>query len=1318
MNFLKKIFLRPVAVCTVAVVMLALGVFSTTQMATNLLPDIAFPALGITVAYPGASAETCDEAVRPLVENSVKTLSNVKTVSSYCIENASITTVLFDYGVDVDRKKDEIKDKFALVQFPDACYDPVFTQLDFNGMAVATVSVYNVTDVKQSYADAEELRKKLLAVENVGSVAVTGAPTEQIVITPVNGLEITTLLIVQALSTDSKLDIPLGTLEQDGKKVAFRNESFAKTVEEIENVPISLPLERKTVLALTAAKRIAEILRGVPADDIAAYRDELKELSVAVKDANLPSAEEVIAAIPFDALTSFFDSLGAEELSSSVVKLKDLLAENEALLDLPNSVLSEIQVVFDKYLTEEFWNSTDDAIALLREREHVNEITGELEIDDLTADEVVELLKIFGVSLPITVNSELVRIVRNADLSDLKYDADGKTSLTLLIGEVAEVKRVSDYSSKAYLNSYPSVTLQVYGISGANTTAISEAVKEAVNGFSARSVAVLLDDQSQFINDSISNVLSSMLIGGALAIIVIYLFLRKVRTSLIIAVTMPLSVLCALTCLYFMGITLNMVSLGGLAVGIGMLVDNSIVVIESISFERDKGKNAVTAAVDGTKLVAGSLIASTLTSVCVFFPILFTKGLSNMIFSDLSYAVIFSLTFSLIVAVTVIPTLYCAVYGDKVMLAGKALESRVKRIKEKISGEEKSPADKVKKDKKHPREPRIMPGLMRFYESFLNLALRHRRLVLLVALAVFVSSVGLVFVTGTEFLPSVDQRTIEVKISFDASDNLAYCEEQTRAVYDDIFAAVPEIKYISASVGSNGLLSSSNSGVIRILLEDDGEKTKNVLEKVREISENRSLTASVTEVDGVLASLMSGLGGFATISATITGDDVETLKEIAQTVREKTLAEDQRFKQVTDNLSDEMLEYVIKIDKAKCLELGVDYSVAVGTLRAGIAGYTACSAEIDGETLNVTVRFREGTVEEYYSGITGCVIGLNGNTAVTVGDVATVSSHYSPTIIKKEGGKDLVTLSAEVSGIDSGSASKIFTDIIAEVLSSYDGYEFQESGVNHYLTEVFDGLIAAMIASFLLLFAVMACQFESLAKPFIVIFAIPFSFTGGFLALVLTGISLNVVSFVGIIMLMGVVVNDAIVMIDRIGQFEAAGMDRYTALIEGSKSRMRAIWMTTLTTVLALVPLALGIGKGSELMQPLGVVVIGGLTLATLVTLLLIPIMYSLVKRVKIPKKGEENPNLPEAAEAPADEISAEETTSEETSSAKATPAENSGETDGIPGGVSEVSRVKRELTPVSANVTIVINAGAKTEKTAKRSIPLTAEKLPPRKIK
>ena len=1090
--------------------------------------------------------------------------------------------------------------------------------------------------------------------------------------------------------------------------MAFRNDSFAKSIEDIKNVPIQIPLNRKTAVILSAAKSAADILGGVSADEAEAYIQRFKSVSSALSSAELPTAEQILSAVPFYVIIPVLETAGLESLASSVSLLRSYIEDHGDVIDLPSSILSEIQAANAKYLSEEFWEKTQRAVDVLRSREHVNEITGELEIAELTAKDIADIIAVFDPDLAVSFTEELLGAINDADLSALDFDADGNADLTLKIGDAAKVEYVTEYSEGSYINEYPSVTLQVYGVSGANTTAISQAVKDELEKFNSSSNVVLLDDQAKFINDSITNVLSSMLIGGALAILVIYLFLRRIRTSLIIAVTMPLSVLCALACLYFMGITLNMVSLGGLAVGIGMLVDNSIVVIESISVERDKGKTAVTAAVDGTKLVAGSLLASTLTSVCVFFPILFTEGLSKMIFSDLSYSVIFSLTFSLIVALTVIPTLYCAVYSDKVMLAGKALESRVKQIKDKVGGTKKTDltaAANAEKPAVSRREKRFRPlaSLMRAYDSFLRAALKKRWLVLLIALVIFAGSVGLVFVTGTEFMPSVDQRTIEVSIYFDASDNLAYCEEKTRLVYDDIYEKVPDIKYISSTVGTIGLLSTAPSGVIRLLLEDGGEKTKKTLANVREIAENYGLNVSVTEVDGVLASLMSGLGGFATISAIITDDDVETLKAIAQTVRERTLAADPCFKQVTDNFSDEMLEYDIKIDKAKCIERGVDYTVAVGTLRAGIAGYTACSVIAGGESLDVSVRFKEGTIEEYYSGITNFVLGFDGTSAVTLGEVATVTSHYSPTIIKKENGKNLVTLSAEVSGMDSGSASRIFTNIIAEVLEDYEGSEFRENGVNHYLIEVFDGLTVALIASFLLLFAVMACQFESLAKPFIVIFAVPFSFTGGFLALVLTGISLNVVSFVGIIMLMGVVVNDAIVMIDRIGQFEAEGMARYDALIEGSKSRMRAIWMTTLTTVLALVPLALGIGKGSELMQPLGVVVMGGLTLATFVTLVIIPVMYSIVKRVKIPDKGAPaEVSLPKQSEA--------EPLSENTESEKPLPPALAAENTGSP--------AKREETPALPTVKLTVYVTNKSDKTPKTLIPLTEKKIPQKRKK
>ena len=244
MKFLKAIFKRPVTVCIITVVCMALGFFATGQMKTNLLPDIAYPALGVTIPYPGASAETCDEDVRPLMENSLKTLSGVKSITTQCVEHASVALVLFDYGTDIDKKINEIKDKFALVQFPSSCYDAIYTKVDFNGMAVATVAVCNPDDPQSNYEAASKLKDKLLAIENVGSVNVVGVPEDEILITPINGLEITSALIIQTLMTNDQLDLPLGTLEQNGESVAYRNESSAETIEEISATPIEIPCRK------------------------------------------------------------------------------------------------------------------------------------------------------------------------------------------------------------------------------------------------------------------------------------------------------------------------------------------------------------------------------------------------------------------------------------------------------------------------------------------------------------------------------------------------------------------------------------------------------------------------------------------------------------------------------------------------------------------------------------------------------------------------------------------------------------------------------------------------------------------------------------------------------------------------------------------------------------------------------------------------------------------------------------------------------------------------------------------------------------------
>ncbi len=1203
MNVLKKLFSRPVTICTIVVVCFGLGIMAVTDMDVNLLPEMSYPALGITVAYPGASAETCDEDVRPLMENTLKTTNGIKSLTTMCIENASIAVVMFDYDTDLDKKMAEIEDKFKLVQFPSACYDPIYLQVDFNGLAVATVTVCNPDDPQKSYEAAEELRTRFLAVENVGSVTVTGMPEDSITIRPIKGLESVILLIAQTLQTNGQLDIPLGNLVFNGETVSFRNDSEADDIDAIRKTPMEIPLTGDLATALTTAKRLLDYVSSSSADELENTKGEIERLYSLFEGID-PEGKtddellgEIAAALPLENLPENLKGTVYEIILNALRDSGDIKGR-----------LADIIAGFD------------EIIAMKRGLEESGA--------EPTAADYKAMLDIFvaktGIDVPMEISEDLVGLLTEINPDEFEYEQDGSATFVATIEQVAEVVSSSSNSSYAYYNSKPAVTIEVYGISGANTTAISEEVKKILaSSDDLGAEAILLDDTSSFINDSITNVLSSMLIGGLLAVLVIYLFLRRVRTSVIIAITMPLSVLLALICMYFMGITLNMVSLGGLAVGIGMLVDNSIVVIESITCERDKGKTAIQAAVDGTRLVMGSLIASTLTSVCVFFPILFTKGLTKMIFTDMSWSVIFSLTFSLIVAVTVIPTLYCLAYGDKLMLSGKlfkAEHARAERLRQK---QERRNAKRALQGKP-PEKGGVMGTMMRMYDKLLRGLLKRRWLVLTVAVVLFGASTYFAFATGIEFMPSVDQRTIEVKVTFSPSDNMDYCQETSRAVYDAIQNNVEGIKHLSLNVGKAGLVATSPSGTIRIILEDDGSSTKEAVARVREVVNGFNLRSSVTEVDGVLASLMSGMGGISSIAVSVAGEDINVLEEIYAKVKDKALADYDYFKTITHDATDTVTEYRLVFDKEKCLKNGVDYMVAVGTLRAGIAGFTACTATENGKTVNVNVIFDENTIT-CADDLRSFVLGLHDGAAVTVADVCTeINETQTRTAIKKENGKYILSISAEAQGVDAGTAGKTFKSVVAEVVADYEGYTYSETGVNFYLNEVFQGLIVSIIVSFLLLFAVMACQFESLKKPFIVIFAIPFSFTGGFLALALTGMSLNVVSFVGLIMLMGVVVNDAIVMIDRIGQFEADGMNRYDALIEGSKSRMRAIWMTTLTTVLALVPLALGIGKGAELMQPLGIVVIGGLTLATLVTLVLIPTVYSLVNRVPIERGDSE----------------------------------------------------------------------------------------------
>ena len=910
--------------------------------------------------------------------------------------------------------------------------------------------------------------------------------------------------------------------------------------------------------------------------------------------------------------------------------------------------------------------------------------------DELLA--LYQQLQVAGVEndFGITPTMDTIRFVRVCN-----FDTE---QLLVPLAYLGHIEQVDDEQSFAQYNGSVAVTLRVFANADADTTKVVEKVAKTLAGQNSDSVALLLDDKAAFISDSISNVLSSIIIGGVLAVLVIYLFVRKVGSSLVISITMPLSVLVALLGLWAMHITLNMVSLGGLAVGIGMLVDNSIVVLESITKRRDAGESVFDSCLNGTREVAGSLLASTLTNVCVFVPILFARGLTREIFYDLVWAVTFSIVMSLFVAITVIPSLYHLIYknsnrprykkvnGERVLVgsfetqepraAERALldgtpaivvqDSEIQSIDQNsgvtqveaiadgslseednsstddnatADGEAKAEAPTLTKRQKFKRwwnNPQGVHKMEGVYGSALSKLLKNRVVVCLVAFAVFGASTALVFTTGTEFLPAVDKGLIEINMSFDGSSTLDDCKEVGQIAATLISQKYGDkLQYVSLTVGKQGILETNNTNVLRVQLNTGKLNTEKTTQEIRELLQNAKLNAqnvSVSAVDGVVAEVTGGMSGQ---SVTLLSDDMDLLGKVAGKIAEK-LQTVNGIASVTDNTAQKTTQLSFTFDKEECARRGVDYTNAVMMLRVGLAGYTAANLTIDGEEQNVVVQFGEQT-KNNVDALYDIVVGFDGDGAVTLADVISgVVESQVVSVINKSNGRFVTTIDLESYGVDTGTLSKRIAKVVKEVLADYPEVTYEEGGVAAYLTDAFNGLVVSLVAAFLLLYGVMACQFESLLKPFIVIMSIPLGFTGGFLALAITGMTLNVVSFVGLIMLMGVIVNDAIVLVDKIDMLIAEGKTPQQAVVEGSKSRLRPILMTTLTTVLALIPLALGLGRGDTLMQPMGIAVIGGLTLGTLVTLVIIPCFYCIVKRISFKTRKQavesaEQPNLSEA---------------------------------------------------------------------------------------
>lgn len=765
------------------------------------------------------------------------------------------------------------------------------------------------------------------------------------------------------------------------------------------------------------------------------------------------------------------------------------------------------------------------------------------------------------------------------------------------VGDVGEIRltdiatvRLADNAKELYakINGNDGVLLTVQKSSIASTSGACDNLYAAMAQLEEKYEGLhltALSDQGQYIDLVISSVLENLLFGALLAVIVLMLFLRDFRPTIIVALSIPISLLLAVVLMHFTGVTLNIISLSGLALGVGMLVDNSIVAIENIYRLRQLGYNAATAAVHGCRQIAGAITASTLTTVCVFVPILFTSGLTRQIFADMGLTIAYSLGASLLVALTLVPA-----------LSGKILT----------------------RDTAGEKPNRLLNRMIAGYENLLRKVLRHKAPVLLGAVALLIASAVLAVSMGTAFMPEMDSPQVSVSIEMpeDAtqSETWAMCDTVLERIL-----TVDGVDTVGAMEGQSMMSMGGSSLSIYVLLGDDrSDSSQEIAKKIEEACADLDCTVSANGSTMDMSMMTGGSG----IQLAVTGDDMDALRAAATDLA-KTLSAVEGVASVSDGQEDSSTEVRITVDKAKAAEYNLTVAQVYQQVAAAVLSQTtATNITVNGSDLPVVVvpdsagiTTRE-TLEELR--LTGTK--NQEECEVRLSEIAAVTEAASASAIHRENQARTVTVTAQIAdGYNIGLVSREVEKLLADY-EMPEGCSYAIEGENEMIQSTMSDLILMIALAIAFIYLIMVAQFQSLLSPFIVLFTIPLAFTGGLLALWITGKELSVIAMLGFLMLAGVVVNNGIVFVDYANGLRLEGMERAEALVQTGRDRIRPILMTAMTTIFGLATMALGLGAGGDMLQPLAIVTIGGLTYATLLTLFIVPAIYDIFLK-KDPKK-------------------------------------------------------------------------------------------------
>ena len=866
------------------------------------------------------------------------------------------------------------------------------------------------------------------------------------------------------------------------------------------------------------------------------------------------------------------------QLESGRKQAEDGFAQAEAQLSDAEAQLSEARAEFEEKRDEALKNAGLDGVITLQT------VGGILGAQNMSMPA--------GYVYDVSENQYLVRVGdKFASLDELKtmklfhVGSDSVEDVRLM--DVATVE-ITDNSADTFtkFNGKDGILLSIEKQSTFSTTDVSKSVAaknaELTGADSALSIIDLFN-QGDYITIIVDSVLNNLVSGGLLAVLILLIFLMDYRPTIIIAFSIPLSVVIAFVCMYFTGITLNVLSLSGLALGVGMLVDNSIVAIENIYRLRDEQHLPVlTACVEGVRQISGALFSSTLTTVCVFLPVLFVTGLARDLFSDIGLVITYSLLASLLVAMTLVPTMAASL---------------------------------LKKQKKARRQP-VFSAIQRGYVRLLRGALRFKPLVLLAAVALLAVTVLQVPSMGMSFMPSVNSTQMTGSLPWDSKGDETQQREQAVELMNRIMA-VDGISAVGLNSGGTSAVMSSGSELSYYMIVDSdaGRSNAAIARDIRAIADDMGLDFSV-QTSTMDISMLTGSG----ISVNITGPEVEQLRAIAADVAEIIRSVDGAA-EIDDGLENSVPELSVTVDKEKAIDKNLTVGQVLQFVATKIAGKTEISqATLDGRTLSIyLIDGRNSDITpENLEDLEIEVTSGDKSEMVRIGDIAEIAQTQSMGTIRRQQQQRVVTVSFAVA---EGYSANHVSDALEAKLADYavpDGYAVALAGENETVMSIAGDLVFMVIIAVVLIFLIMVAQFQSFKSPVIVMFTIPLAFTGGLAALLITGLDLSIVAMVGFLVLSGVVVNNGIVFVDCVNQLRIGGMTKREALLETGRIRLRPILMTALTTILGMSTMALATGMGAEMMQPMAIVTIGGLSYATLMTLFVVPAMYDLFNGEKM----------------------------------------------------------------------------------------------------